>query len=217
MRTKEITEFDKVYIAKYVDNIGKWQISRDLNINQSKLENIIEELKKNGLYDIYHNLSEEEWEKIERMKRQDVLKKYLPKAENTGQKVKKELIELFFVNIRETIMKFPIYDSKDEFNFNYFKDEDYENEEWKKIEKLNYEISNYGRIKNLKTKKLKALRNGRFGYQINLWNRGKARMFTISRLVAHFFIRPVIDNERVIHLDGQKKNNYYKNLKIVSK
>ena len=35
-------------------------------------------------------------------------------------------------------------------------------------------------------------------------------MFTISRVVANYFIRPVKENERVIHLDGQTKNNYYK-------
>ena len=52
---------------------------------------------------------------------------------------------------------------------------------------------------------------------MNLWNKGQGKMFTISRVVANYFIRPVKETERVIHLDGQTKNNYYKNLEIVSK
>ncbi len=34
---------------------------------------------------------------------------------------------------------------------------------------------------------------------------------------ASLFIRRLEKNERVRHLDGQVKNNYYKNLEIVSK
>ena len=52
---------------------------------------------------------------------------------------------------------------------------------------------------------------------MNLWNNGKGKMFTISRTVANYFIREVEENERVRHIDGQTKNNYYKNLEIVSK
>ena len=40
----------------------------------------------------------------------------------------------------------------------YINLEDFEGEEWKRIGNLNYEVSNYGRIKNLTTKKLKKLR-----------------------------------------------------------
>ena len=91
------------------------------------------------------------------------------------------------------------------------------NEEWKPIKEFNYSVSNYGRVKNNTTGKLKELRVGRFGYQINLWDKSKSKMFTMSRLVAHYFIREVQSNERVMHIDGDIRNNYYKNLKIVGK
>ena len=49
-------------------------------------------------------------------------------------------------------MQFPKYlYSKQEFNRDYMQETDYEGEEWKQIGQLNYEISNYGRIKNKKT------------------------------------------------------------------
>ena len=90
-------------------------------------------------------------------------------------------------------------------------------EEWKTIENFNYSVSNYGRIKNNTNKKIKELRNGLYGYQVNLWKNGKGQMFTLSRLVANYFIRTVKDNERVRHKDGNIRNNFYKNLEIVSK
>lgn len=217
-KNTELSEFDKVYIVKYIDIIGEWQITKDLNITQKQVENVVVELKNNGLYEVYNSLSDYEWEKLEKMKKEDILKVYLPKTKNNNTKSVKELFELFNVNIAETIIKFPLYNYMEcDFKFDYFKQEDYENEEWKKIGQLDYLVSNYGRIKNIKTKKLKALRNNRFGYQINLWHNGKGTMFTISRLVAHYFVRPVKDNERVKHIDGKIKNNYYKNLEIVCK
>ena len=91
------------------------------------------------------------------------------------------------------------------------------NEEWKTIKNFNYSVSNYGRIRNNTSKKIKELRNGVYGYQVNLWKNGKGKMFTLSRLVANYFIRPVKNNERVIHKDGNIRNNFYKNLEIVSK
>ena len=90
-------------------------------------------------------------------------------------------------------------------------------EKWKEIDGFNYSVSNYGRIKNNTTNKLKSWRIGRFGYQINLWNKGKAKMFTISRLVANYYIREVKDSERVRQIDGDTSNNYFKNLEIVNR
>lgn len=91
------------------------------------------------------------------------------------------------------------------------------NEEWKEIEGFNYSVSNCGRIKNNTTNNIKALRNGLYGFQVNLWNRSNAKMFTISRLVANYFIREVKENERVRHIDQDIRNNYVENLEIVSK
>lgn len=108
--------------------------------------------------------------------------------------------------------------------FNYFENEIKRrmnmvivNEEWKEIKDFNYSISNYGRVKNNTTNKYKELRVGRYGYQINLWDKGKSKMFTLSRLVANYFIREVKENERVKHIDGDIRNNYFRNLEIVGR
>lgn len=219
MKKKQmITEFDKIYMAKYIEIIGKSQMAKDLHTSTKNVEEILEELKRSGLFGIYKNISEDEWAELEKKTNQAILNKYIPKVEANNKKIFGELLEIFEVDIIETIMKFPLYNYKEwDFKFDYFKEEDYQNEEWKQIGKFNYLISNYGRIKNKTTKKLKTLRNNVFGYQVNLWNNGKATMATISRLVAHYFIRPVAENERVIHKDGKIKNNYYKNFEIVSK
>lgn len=91
------------------------------------------------------------------------------------------------------------------------------NEEWKEIDGFNYSVSNYGRVKNNTTNKFKELRTGKYGYQINLWNKSKSKMFTLSRLVANYYIREVKENERVRHIDGDIRNNYFKNLEIVNR
>lgn len=113
----------------------------------------------------------------------------------------------------------------DKVKFDIFKKPEYleeikitgEDEEWKEIKGFNYSISNYGMIRNNTSGKIKSLRRGLFGYQVNLWNKSKGKMFTISRTVANYFIREVKENERVRHIDGRIRNNYYKNLEIVNK
>lgn len=91
---------------------------------------------------------------------------------------------------------------------------DFYNEQWKKIKNFNYEISNYGRIRNLTTKKIKQQKFQRYGMQVTLWDKSYGYTFTISRLVAIYFLRPLKVNERVSHKDKNIRNNYYLNLKI---
>ena len=50
-----------------------------------------------------------------------------------------------------------------------------------------------------------------------LWKDSKGYLLTISRLVGSLFIREVNKDERVSHIDGNIRNNYYKNLMITSK
>lgn len=59
-------EFDKIYIAKYYKAIENWQICRDLKIKNDELEIVVKELKENGLYKIYQNMSDYEWERLEK-------------------------------------------------------------------------------------------------------------------------------------------------------
>lgn len=114
------------------------------------------------------------------------------------------------------LSKFPKYDViKYNFNFDYNKTP--KNEVWKDIPNFNYECSNYGRIRNITTKKLKQLRISRYGNQVMLWKDSKGYLLTISRLVGSLFIREVNKDERVSHIDGNIRNNYYKNLRITSK
>lgn len=91
---------------------------------------------------------------------------------------------------------------------------DFYNEEWKKIKNFNYEISNYGRVRNVTTGKIKQQKFQRYGMQIILWDKSYGYTFTISRLVAIYFLRPLKANEKVIHKDKNIRNNYYLNLKI---
>lgn len=50
--------------------------------------------------------------------------------------------------------------------------------------------------------------------QVILWQNSKSYNITISRLVAEFFIRHVNEDERVNHINGNIRDNYYKNLEI---
>ena len=124
----------------------------------------------------------------------------------------KEILKLFYEN---EIEKFKKYDCK-----KYLKQKqnieeiNYYNEKWKKIKNFNYEISNYGRIRNLTTKKLKQQKFNMYGMQVILWNNSCGYTFTISRLVANYFIKELKKNERVIHKNKNIRDNYYKNLYI---
>ena len=103
-----------------------------------------------------------------------------------------------------------------------------EKEIWKPI--FNYEeyymISSWGRLLNLERKvrcknnkyriiKEKILTNliNNSGYQIvNLSKYNKQKIFKINRLVAIHFIPNPENKPQVNHLDGNKINDYYKNL-----
>lgn len=128
----------------------------------------------------------------------------------------KEIVKMFAAEPLENIAKqFPVYnETKYTFDFDYFREEDFPEEEWKQIGNMNYSISNYGRIKNTNTKKLKQLKFTKYGMQVLLWQNSKSYTITISRLVAEFFIRHVEKNERVFHKNKRIRDNHYKNLYI---
>jgi len=99
-----------------------------------------------------------------------------------------------------------------------------EKEIWKEIPYTDhkYEVSNYGRVRsycqNQQTGKiLKPSKIGGF-YVVSLKVKGKSRHFLVHKLVAECFVpKEKESDEAVIHLDWNKTNNYYKNLKWVSK
>ena len=211
-------EFDKIYIAKYYELIEKWEFCRDFKMTETKLDCIVKDLKQTGLYDVYRKISDDEWEKLEKKKDSYIINLYMPKIPRNHDEIFSKLVAEFREEIPDYRYVFEMYKPEDyTFEFDYFFEADFEGEEWKRIGKLNYEISNYGRIKNIQTKKLKALKHNKFGMQVLLWQNSRSYTVTISRLVANMFIRKVKDTERVSHINGNIRDNYYKNLRIVSK
>ena len=211
-------EFDKIYLAKYESVLTTRQLAEDLRTTQKEITNTLNNLKANGVNEVYKEISDFEWEDLEKLKDEQIKIMYFKKSKILQEKLKKEILNAFKVNLHEVIMGFPKYKyKKDDFDKDYMKEEDFEGEEWRKIGNLNYEVSNYGRIKNLTTKKLKKLKHNRFGLQVLLWQNSKSYTITLSRLVAEIFIRHLGENERAIHINGNSRDNYYKNLKIVSK
>lgn len=98
-----------------------------------------------------------------------------------------------------------------------------EDEEWKRIDfvKHKYTISNYGRLKSYyfdPEGKLLKLRVMNGFYYTDFAIDGKRKKFLIHKLVAMFFVPKEKGDETVVtHLDWNLKNNYYKNLKWLTK
>lgn len=91
--------------------------------------------------------------------------------------------------------------------------------EWKDIkgfERL-YKISNYGHIKKIYKNKNKILVSNNKKNEIRLVNnKKKYTKFIIHNLVIEHFISELLINiKKIIHIDGNIHNNYYKNLKII--
>ncbi len=92
-----------------------------------------------------------------------------------------------------------------------------EEEIWMQIPDFEYSISNYGHIRNDKSKKIKATRIKNYIRVVDLYKEGKRYMLNVVRMEAHLFIRPVLKGERIKHIDGDSRNNFIGNLEIVSR
>lgn len=127
----------------------------------------------------------------------------------------KDFLKIFCKNDKNILDLFKEFDYKKiQLRKNNLYQNNFYNEEWKQIKNFNYEISNYGRVRNITTGKIKQQKFQRYGMQIILWNKSYGYTFTISRLVAIYFLRPLKPNEKVIHKDKNIRNNHYLNLKI---
>lgn len=93
-----------------------------------------------------------------------------------------------------------------------------ENEVWKPVNEFqNYEISNFGRVKNRKTGRVFTGANDAYGYvHVRLVKDGKFHLRKIHRLVAEAFIPTTSTDLVVDHIDGDKKNNKAENLRWVT-
>lgn len=94
------------------------------------------------------------------------------------------------------------------------------NEVWKTVtgferadEFQHFQISNFGRVKNTKTGKIKKNQMTPDGYhQIKLTSKGKSYTYRVHRLVALAFIDNSENKREVNHIDGNKTNNNVDNL-----
>lgn len=90
-------------------------------------------------------------------------------------------------------------------------------EEWRDIKGYEglYQVSNLGKVRSLKFGKSK-IRNSykdSNGYlQIDLWNKGKRKMFLVHRLVATAFIFNPYNLPEINHIDRNVTNNSVSNL-----
>jgi hypothetical protein len=89
---------------------------------------------------------------------------------------------------------------------------------WKNITGYDgkYQVSNYGRVKNIRTKNFLGC-NAKSGYTIvNLFKDSKQKSFGIHRLVAKEFLNNFDKDLMVNHIDFNKSNNHVNNLEMVT-
>ena len=90
-------------------------------------------------------------------------------------------------------------------------------EVWKKIKGFNYEVSTYGRVRNIKNIKVLKQSVGTGGYyQICLCNNGKQHTKKVHKLVANAFLKGLHKGLQVNHKDENKLNNNLTNLEYLT-
>lgn len=81
----------------------------------------------------------------------------------------------------------------------------------------NYQISNYGNVKNKITGKILIGDKNSIGYRRVILYQPKKKRFFVHRLVALHFVDGYKENLVINHIDGNKENNHYKNLEWVTR
>lgn len=90
-------------------------------------------------------------------------------------------------------------------------------EEWRKIEKYpNYSVSNFGRIRNDTTGRIRILTDRRGYKAFNAKINGKYVKTNVHQLVAKAFVPNPENKPCINHKDGNKHNNYINNLEWVT-
>lgn len=90
---------------------------------------------------------------------------------------------------------------------------------WKTIKTFsNYEVSEFGEVRNASTKKIRKLSKNNKGYlQTSLYNGNSRKSVKIHRIVAQEFIDNPKGKNEVNHKDGDKTNNHISNLEWVTR
>ena len=89
-------------------------------------------------------------------------------------------------------------------------------EEWKEIEyDKRYQVSNFGRFRKRLKKGYRYLKPYRKHnkFVIHIGN----KEITCARLVANYFIKPLTNEDCVYHKNKLEHDNYYRNLKVISR
>lgn len=88
---------------------------------------------------------------------------------------------------------------------------------WKQSIVEKYAISNFGRVKNIKTNKILKLEKEEKGYyRLSIVVNGKKKHYAVHRLVAIAFIPNHENLPQVDHIDFDKSNNHVSNLRWCS-
>lgn len=82
-------EFDKIYLVKYESILSTRQLAEDLRTTQKETVESLSELKANGMYDVYKNISDYEWEQLEQLEDKQIKIKYFKESKAIQEKVKK--------------------------------------------------------------------------------------------------------------------------------
>ncbi len=92
-------------------------------------------------------------------------------------------------------------------------------ERWKDVVDYEgyYKVSNRGRVRTIKTGKIRKLRTQSKGYlRVGLCMKSELIYYYVHRLVLTAFVRPPKDDEQTNHKDGVKDNNRIGNLEWVT-
>ena len=82
----------------------------------------------------------------------------------------------------------------------------------------NYEVSNHGNVRNIKSRNIFTPVINRYGYKCFVLRKdGTQKTFKIHRIVAETFLENPNNESFVDHLDGNKQNNNANNLRYVSR